>query len=248
MDFKKTLRVMTYNVHSCVGSDGRASTRRIAEVIARYSPDVAALQELDAHRPRTNGEHQARDIARHLDMEFHFHPSFEIEDEQYGNAILSKYPIKVVRAGALPTHRGRRKLEKRGALWAEVRFRGREIQVINTHLGLKRRERMAQAEALLGEAWATHSSCRAPVIVCGDMNSLPVSPVYKRFLARFTDAQSALNNGRPRGTYPSLYPLARIDHIFTSPGVEVRDVHIPWTRLTAAASDHLPLIAELKVL
>lgn len=244
---KDTIRVMTYNVHSCVGRDGRISTHRIAEVIARYSPDVAALQELDAHRPRTNGEHQARDIARRLDMEFHFHPSFEVEDEQYGNAVLSRYPLKVIHAGGLPTHKGRRALEKRGALWAAISFSDREVQVINTHLGLNRTERAAQAEALMGERWCSHRSCLPPLIICGDLNSLSISRVYKRFASSLADVQLSAGNGRPKGTYPSLYPVMRIDHIFTSPGMEITGVQAPWTRLTAAASDHIPLIADIRL-
>jgi len=47
------LRIMTYNVHRCVGVDGRADPRRIAEVIAAYQPDIVALQELDVGRLRT---------------------------------------------------------------------------------------------------------------------------------------------------------------------------------------------------
>ncbi len=71
---RNTLRVMTYNVHSCVGMDGRLSTSRIARIIAQCRPDIVALQELDVGRGRTGGIDQAHAIAQELEMEFHFHP------------------------------------------------------------------------------------------------------------------------------------------------------------------------------
>ncbi len=248
MDSKMTLRIMTYNVHSCFGRDGKVSTYRVADVIARYEPDVVALQEIDSGRPRTNHSHQAREIAEHLNMDFHFHPSMEIEEEKYGNAILSRYPIRLIQAGPLPTFKRRRALESRGALWAAVRFGGKEIHIINTHLGLNRRERLLQAEALLGGKWAAHAQCRPPLIICGDLNSMPISPVYRRFRKLLTDVQVSSVGMRALRTYPSLYPIARIDHIFTGPGFEVVNTAVPRTRLTSAASDHLPLIAELALI
>ena len=98
----KTLRIMSYNVHGCKGMDNRISTDRIARVIARYNPDVVALQELDAGRLRSFGIDQAQRIARRLEMSFHFHPAFHYEDEQYGNAILSRSPMALVKKDVLP--------------------------------------------------------------------------------------------------------------------------------------------------
>ena len=96
------MRIMTYNVHSCIGMDRRVAPERIARVIASYSPDIVALQELDVGRDRTHGLDQARMIADLLEMEFHFHPSLRIEEEQYGNAVLSRLPLRVVRAPEAP--------------------------------------------------------------------------------------------------------------------------------------------------
>lgn len=235
---------MTYNVHSCIGSDGRFSTFRIADVIAQYEPDIVALQELDAGRIRTGEVHQARRIAAHLKMDFHFHPSLRIREEQYGNAIMSRHPIRLVQAGALPTFT-RRLLEKRGALWTAIRFGNREVQIINTHLGLQRQEKVLQAETLLGVEWAAHSLCRPPLVVCGDFNAIPLSPAYRRFRRVFRDAQLSVGGYRPRNTWPSRFPFFRIDHVFTNHEVAVRNVEVPRDRMTRAASDHLPLIVDV---
>lgn len=241
------LRVMTYNVHSCTGSDGRISTYRVADVIASFEPDVVAIQELDFGLARTNHEHQAAEIARHLNMDFHFHPSIEVQEGKYGNAILSRYPLKLVQAGALPSPWWFRPLEKRGAIWATVDYRGREVQIINTHFGHNLRERLLQAETLLGAGWAAHSSCSPPLVVCGDFNTLPISSVYRRFRKLLKDAQLSIKGRRPMNTYPSRFPVARIDHIFTGAGVEVMDTNVPRNKLTCLASDHLPLIAEIEI-
>jgi hypothetical protein len=55
----RKIRILTYNVHNCLGMDVKVSVRRIARVISLYQPDIIALQELDAGRDRSHGIHQA---------------------------------------------------------------------------------------------------------------------------------------------------------------------------------------------
>ena len=246
-DTAQTLRVMTYNVHSCIGMDGKLAPKRIARVIARYAPDIVALQELDVGRARTEGADQAHLIARYLEMDFHFHPALHLEEERYGDAILTHLPMRLVKAGALPGLPGKLFLEPRGALWVAIDVHGTEIQVLNTHLGLLPRERRAQVEALLGPEWLAHPECRAPVIVCGDFNALPSSRVCRRLRERLNDAQIDLDRHRPRGTFFGRFPAARIDHVFVDAGFEVADIEVPDSELARVASDHLPLIVEIKV-
>lgn len=242
-----TLRVMTYNVHSCIGMDGKLDAERIARVIARARPDVVALQELDVGRMRTEGMDQAHLIARYLEMEFHFHPALHVEEERYGDAILTHLPQRLVRTGALPGLADKPRLEPRGALWVAVEWNGGEIQVINTHLGLQPRERRAQVAALLGPEWLEHPDCREPVILCGDFNALPSSPVCRRIGERLVDVQSGAPGHRPKGTFSSRLPTMRIDHIYTSPGLEVSAIEVPTWELARVASDHLPLLAGIRV-
>jgi endonuclease/exonuclease/phosphatase family metal-dependent hydrolase len=242
-----TLRVMTYNVHSCVGMDGKIDVERIARVIARVRPDVVALQELDVGRARSFGLDQAHLIARHLEMEFHFHPALHLEEERYGDAILTHLPQRLVKAGTLPGLADKPQLEPRGALWVAVDLHGREVQILNTHLGLHPRERMAQIEALLGDEWLGNEQCRDPVILCGDFNALPSSQVCRQLCARLKDVQIEAQGHRPVSTFTSRFPTVRIDHIYIGPGLTVTGIEVSGSELARVASDHLPLVAELRL-
>ena len=242
------IRVMTYNVHSCIGMDGRLSPRRIAKVIATYDPDIIALQELDVRRPRTGKMDQAHMIARDLEMEFHFHPAIKIEEEEYGDAILSRYPSQLVKAGMYPAITKVQGLEPRGALWVEISVNGKKIQLINTHIGLRIIERQIQINHLLSNEWLTHLNCKPPTIICGDFNTTPHSPLYRKIAYTWQDVQTCNHNGRPKNTWFPHYPLGRIDHIFVTPGLSVLKTNVPRTTLTKQASDHLPLIVDLAIL
>jgi endonuclease/exonuclease/phosphatase family metal-dependent hydrolase len=236
---------VTYNVHSCVGLDGKVSPQRIARVIAQCDPDLVALQELDVGRRRTQGRDQAEEIAHELNMTFHFHPTIKLEEEQYGDAILSRYPMRLVRSGLLPGANSTA-IEPRGAIWATVRVGDQEVQVLNTHLGLSERERLEQVHALLGPEWLAHPDFREPLIVCGDLNFRSRSPAYRLLAERLRDV-SRCDGRRPAATFPSRRPIVRIDYIFIGGDFEVLSAEAARTALAVRASDHLPLIAELQL-
>lgn len=239
---RRFIRMLTYNVHSCRGTDGRRDPARIAEVIARCAPDIAALQEVDVGRARSGGVDQAQIIAAHLRMNAHFHPALHLEEEQYGDAILTALPTRLVRAGPLPSVG-----EPRGAIWVAVDVGGGELQVVNTHLGLRRRERIAQAAALLGPGWLGSAECReAPTVLAGDFNAVPGSASYRALARHGRDAQLGAA-ARPRATFPSRFPVLRIDHIFAGDGIEVAGAEVRTDLLARTASDHLPLLATLGV-
>lgn len=240
------VRVMTYNVHSCIGMDGRLAPERIARTIARHGADIVALQELDVQRRRTGGIDQAQLIARHLEMDFHFHPALHLEEERYGDAILTDLPMRLVRAGSLP---GLPSQEPRGALWVAVDLgNGTELNVLNTHLGLTAWERRLQTQALLGPEWLGDPRCEDPVVLCGDLNAMPSSLVCRMLRTRLRDVQLEHETHRPRATFFTRFPMARIDYVFVSPGVGIRDIDVPGGALARVASDHLPLIVDLAVL
>jgi endonuclease/exonuclease/phosphatase family metal-dependent hydrolase len=243
-------RIMTYNVHSCVGVDEKLDVDRIADVIAQSRPDIVALQELDVGRMRTGGVDQAHAIAERLGMSFHFNCALKVEEEQYGDAILTALPMRKVRIGSLPTLPRVRGLEPRGAVWVAIDIGGVEVQVLNTHLGLIPLEQRLQVNALLGPDWLGHADCRDPTILIGDFNATSRYGVYRSLAQRLRDAQydrprSGLRQTIP--TFPSRFPVLRIDHMFVSQGVEVTDLHAPSGALPRQASDHLPLVFDFRL-
>jgi len=241
-----TLRVMTYNIHSCIGLDGRVRPERIAQVIRTAGADVVALQEVDSNRARSRGDDQARLLAERLAMSHHYYAVFEAEQEQYGLAIISRWPLRHVQSSHLTSADARRRREARGALWVELQTPWGAVQVINTHFGLSRDERLRQARTLVGDQWLRRMAGDQRVILCGDLNSTPRSPAYRTIATRLDDVQGRVRR-RSHATFPSIFALRRLDHIFVSPQLTVCQVSVPRTPTTRIASDHLPLCAELVV-
>lgn len=242
-----SLSVMSYNVHAGVGTDGRHDLDRIARVISEADVDVVALQELDVGRKRSEGLNQARAIAERLQMHHFFHPAINLEAEQYGDAILSREPIRLRHAGILPTWKSPLAFEPRGALWVTLDLTGGAVQIINTHLGLSGRERIEQVNALAGPAWLGHDDCKTNTVFCGDLNALPGSPAHRHLAAVMIDSQSHLSRWSWRPTFPSRCPLLRLDYIMVSPDVTFEDVEVIRTPLARVASDHLPVVARLRL-
>jgi endonuclease/exonuclease/phosphatase family metal-dependent hydrolase len=240
-------RIVTYNVHRCVGTDRKLDVARVAGVLAALEPDIVALQELDVGRARTGGVDQAWEIARHLDMACHFHAALKVEEELYGDAILTCFDERLVKVGPLPGYDRIKALEPRGALWVEVEIDGKAVQIINTHLGLVPKEQQIQARFLAGPEWLGDPGCRGPVILLGDFNATGSSVVYRTLCGGLAPARRQARRKQPTSTFPSPLPVLKIDHLFVSPQIRVTDVFAPFEPMTRAASDHLPLVMDFEV-
>lgn len=230
-----------------MGRDRTCSPERIARVLAALRPDIVALQELDVRRARTGRVDQAQVIANALGMSCHFQPAYRVRDEAYGDAILTARPSRFVKGGPLPGIGPLSRLEPRGALWVGVDVGGVEVQVFNTHLGLRGHERLAQVEALFGREWIGAPTCHGPVVLMGDFNAVPRSRAYARMAARLGDAQILATARRPNATFPSRLPILRLDHVFVSRAVDVLRAETLRTPESRMASDHLPLFVDFVV-
>lgn len=242
------LRVMTYNVHGCVGVDRKLDVDRVAAVIARERPDLVALQELDVGRLRSGGVDQARAIAARLGMNSHFNAAFRVAEEEYGDALLSALPMRLVRAGPLPKPAGVPRLERRGAVWTALQLPGGgELHAVNTHLGLVPLEQRGQVDALLGPEWTGSAEfVRGPSILLGDFNATSRYAAYRRFAAALRDLQREFR-AEPVRTFPARLPMLRIDHVFATGPVRPLECWVPNTATARLASDHLPLVMDLEV-
>jgi endonuclease/exonuclease/phosphatase family metal-dependent hydrolase len=241
------LKVMTYNIHSCIGIDGKVRPERIISVIRSCRADVIALQEVDANRHRSRRHEQARMIAETLAMSHHYYAVSDWGGEQYGLAIISRYPLEHVQSGHLTAVDNARRSEARGALWVKLATPAGIVNVINTHFGLRREERQRQAEILQGDDWLGQIPASEAIILCGDLNTGPKSPICRSFGRRLADVTYGLPNHRPRATFISTMPLRRLDYIFASEHFTVSAVRQPRTPTAKLASDHLPVCAELEL-
>ena len=261
-------RLMTYNVHACRGQGRSYSVQRVAEAIAEQSPDIVALQEVDVDRRRSGQVDQPRELAERLGMQHcfcaamtwrasgtRFLPRPEKADAGYGNAVLSRFPIRIERSGLLPRPRGW-PVEPRSALVVEIEVDGLRVKLVNTHLGLLAFERLTQIRALLGSAWV--GALEGPLILCGDLNARPASRELRLLRARLREALPLASDGPRRllrlpqlggaSSFPVALPLVRLDHVLYTPELQVCRYEVPRTALTRQASDHLPVVVDFVTL
>jgi len=217
-------RFLTYNVRHGQGVFSPVSLARIARAIASIEPDVVVVNELYRWPGRYD---QPASLARLLGMEHLFQANTRFGTVEYGNAILSRWPLELVADVLLPKRR-----EPRGLLIAAVTLEGQRVLVGATHLALHRQTRSGQLGAI---AAALASLPDAPRVLCGDFNCGPgeLGPLL---------AELSLNRDTPP-TYPSLAPLASLDHILWSDHWNLRSM----ATARSLASDHLPLYADLKL-
>jgi len=235
------IRILTYNVHGCSGSDGRISPRRIARILRESGADVVAIQELDRRRLRSRMEDQVLEIAVSLGFHHVFCPTVVAGEELYGHAIFSRYPLTKIKVDYLPSASLTWWKERRAALWCAVQLGNRSLNLVTTHLGLTPPERRAQVDILLGPDWIGKIPSGESVIFCGDMNFLPGGRCHRKVL------RAGLRDLIPSAakTFGASVPVVRLDHMFTSPDLVVRDVCVIRNYLTRLASDHLPISARI---
>ena len=240
------MRVVSWNIHGGVGSDGRRDLSRIAALLHDLQCDVAALQEVgDPHRAARVSEvaDHAAWLGRRLGWFVAYGPNLVLRGRPYGNAVLSRYPIAHAHNYDLSVPNR----EPRGCLRADLSLPdGRNLHLFNLHLGLSGGERRRQAAMLLSADLLRDTALTAPLVVCGDFNMwspLP-GPILRLLRTSLRDA-AVLARSR-RATYPSLLPLLRLDRAYVDDGVAVLACGVVNDPRTRAASDHLPLWVELE--
>jgi endonuclease/exonuclease/phosphatase family metal-dependent hydrolase len=240
--------VMTYNIHSCANVYGRDNPEAIARIIAWLDPDAVALQEVDTMAPHKGYRNQAQWLSEELGMHFHFLALRKSRWGRFGSAVLSKYPMSVVKTSSFPGKSAHQIREPRGAIWMRLHTPMGNIHLINTHLSLRMRDRMYQIRHLMGAAWLGGIK-NEPIVFCGDFNAGARSLEYRTISTRYADVQKQVQQkGFPRPTFFSLYPIMRLDHIFVSNRLRAVEVKVPADMDARKASDHLPVWARLAII
>lgn len=239
-----SVRVATYNVHGCIGTDRQRYEARIARVIAQLSVDIIGLQELDLGRRRSAAVDQTRIIAEQLGWHCHFHPAMRRHNEYYGNAVLSRFPLTFCRGITLPGKPPFFCRENRVAIEVQIETNLGKIAVINTHLGLGWRERLAQARVFASAEWRAAVASHIPLVLLGDFNSLPGSRPHRILSQHLRDVRELVHATASTCTFPSQFPLLAVDHMFVNEAMKPVSVAVHRSPLARIASDHFPLVAE----
>jgi endonuclease/exonuclease/phosphatase family metal-dependent hydrolase len=237
------LRIITWNIHKGIGGiDRRYALTRTIEVLRALRADLALLQEVADHLPRTKFHDQAEMLAAESGMpHMAFHPEHRFAIGGYGNAILSRWPLSNVDHVDLTV--GWRK--KRGILQARARVRlphgrSRSVVIHNLHLGLAGSERGQQLERFLASHPFARLHERTPIIVGGDLNDLWGTLGPKHLLPRGFSRAGPLAN-----TFPAAVPARPLDGLFVRGDVRPVRGHVARDAVTRQASDHLPLVADV---
>jgi endonuclease/exonuclease/phosphatase family metal-dependent hydrolase len=237
------MRVMSWNLHGMRGADGRRDPERIARVIADVAPDVAGLQEVGLPLEPGALADPAQLLAGLTGLRGAFGPT--VNDRlgfAYGNAVLSRHPILAVRNYDLSVH-GR---EPRGCVRVDVELSAARLHFFAAHLGLHWRERRRQAAQLLSADILRDAALAYPLVLVGDFNSFSNRSAVPRWLRRqLVDCAIQARNEAP--TFPSRFPLLRLDHCYVGAALGVLAVRVLRTPEVRRASDHLPLVVELEL-
>jgi endonuclease/exonuclease/phosphatase family metal-dependent hydrolase len=226
-DEKPRLRVMTYNIHHCQGTDGKFDLERIAKIINDHQPDLVALQEVDRKTKRSSGVDQIAELARLTGMQYQFGKSMNYDGGEYGNAVLSRYAADTVKVHPLPSENNS---EPRTALAVKLRPRKTlpMMVFINTHLCHQSgRNRTAQIREI-NRLYPAGS--RLPTILAGDLNAREGAGSMKETFKHWNDAMQGIST---------------IDYVLLHKGN-------PWKTLERkviedrVASDHQPVLVVLE--
>lgn len=235
-----SIRIATYNVHKCVGIDGRESVERIAEVISEFNPDVVGLQEvlsIEGGRPQEN---QARYLADSLRMYLAIGEVRRIRGGAYGNVVLSKVPFHDVCQYDLSAP-GR---EPRGCIRCSVRMRsGDLVYIYNLHLGTAYSERRWQTRKIFKEEILRSKDLMGARVVLGDFNEWTQGLASTMLAAELKGADIRSRLGRKK-TYPGICPVLHLDHIYYDEDLTTDHAFLHRTVKSVLASDHLPLVAD----
>jgi len=239
------LRLLTYNIHKCIGGvDRRYDPERIRAVIAHCQPDFVLLQEVDHYTRRSNNDRQVDLLGDLLGFRHRtWFPNVQVRTGgEYGNAILSRFPLTDTRNIDLTIPPKKR----RSVLHARYRVRldrrhSRTVHVYNMHLGLAGYERKIQLRKFLASEPLIQLHPDTPVIIAGDFND-----VWGTLGPKILEPAGFRGIG-PVRTFPAWGPVRALDAIYVRGPVDIVSADRSRTELSRRASDHLPLIAELAI-
>ncbi|MFT5169920.1 MAG: endonuclease/exonuclease/phosphatase family metal-dependent hydrolase [Lysobacterales bacterium] len=230
---KDTLKVVSYNIKYA------KKTKKAIKILSTYSDindaDIILLQEMDLDGVKR--------IAQALHYNFVYYPAVlhPINAKDFGNAVLSKWPILDDYKVILP-HQNINK-RQRIAVVTTLDVNNTKVAAISLHLGIfnkptERKQRIDKILSTIPEE-VTHA------IVGGDFNTFTKKD-NAEILASFTRNNYILATRDIGWTNHAWYLLRKkptLDHIYTSNMEVINKGKVK----DKSASDHIPIWAELKL-
>jgi endonuclease/exonuclease/phosphatase family metal-dependent hydrolase len=246
---RQVIRVMTWNIHHGEGIDRTIDVDRIAELITDEKADIVCLQEVDRGVERSKKIDVITKLSDITGMAYAFGKTIDYQGGDYGNALLTRFPIFEERNILFTDFRG---AEQRGVLFLILGIIGEEIVVANTHFDSSGKDSLRVSEVReLGNI--LKGAATRPMVLCGDFNDIPSSRTVTQLKEEYLDTWEAA--GTWEGfTFPADAPKKRIDYIFTKssrkPDSTSATIHLrPLSArvVKSMASDHLPLLVEFEL-
>lgn len=228
----RRIRVVSYNVHACIGGDGEFAPQRICEVLHGLQADFIGIQELEDRM--VGSERVSEYLAGKLGMHAYRGTTLKRRDAHYGNLLLSAQPALRTRMHDISMP-GR---EPRGVIEAEFAVFERCIRILVTHFGLRARERRRQVDDVLKIVANGETDID---VLLGDFNEWrPGSYAVRALKGRF--------GAVPRlRTWPARRPALPLDSICVAPVSARRRIDVVTSGAARQASDHLPLVCDLQL-
>lgn len=226
-------RAATYNIHRSRGLDWRVRPARIAQVLRELDSDIVALQEVVADHVAELGEAAG--------MGHVFGPAEKLHGHDYGNVVLSRFPILQTINYDISVP-GR---EQRTCLRVDLQIEGRILHFFAVHLGTSFFERRRQAVHLISPDILKNPSLTGARLMAGDFNEW-VPGLTTKLLSTHTRSADVRTHLKQRKTYPGVVPFLHLDHFYFDPALTLRSMHLQRNRGSLMASDHLPLLADFE--
>lgn len=237
---------MTYNIHHAnppsKEKDSTIDLQVVANVIKAAKPDLVALQEIDVNNGRAGLDlNEAKELGRLTGMNYYFTRAIYYRGGAYGDAVLSRFPIKDTMRYELPVQEGK-KGETRSLCVIKVQLPGKQqILFGSTHLDQYHDEsnRLLQAAAIARIV----KTFTLPFILGGDFNDFPDSKtlgLLDEVLTRTCRTDCPL-------TIPTEHPNRTIDYILFTQAAKFQALDVKTIPETYA-SDHLPVIANIRII
>jgi len=243
------VRVASWNIHRCIGGDGRRDPQRIIAAILSLDADVVALQEAETPVKSAHSSTSLPLLGSLAEQGYQpvLGPTILFDRHSYGNLLLTRLPVRrcervdLSRAGREPRGLLDVSLEL-GRATSDACNRFPLLRCLATHLGLRRGERRAQFERILQQIDASGEVAgpSQPLVLLGDFNE------WRQRNCRLASIDAVLKPAPRKPSFSARWPLLALDRLWYRHAV-LECYETVRTPLTRIASDHLPLLARLRI-